>query len=55
MQVGALLLDEPLAQQLLHQVQTHFRIVEDRRVDALRAAPQLFLLVADRLRRTRLP
>ena len=34
---------------LLHQVEAHFRIVEDRRVDALRASPQLFLLVADRL------
>ena len=53
MQVGALLLDEPLAQQLLDQIEAHFGIVEDRRIDALRAAPQLFLLVADRLREFR--
>ena len=47
MQIGALLLDQTLAQQILHQVETHFRIVENRRVDALRASPQLFLLVPD--------
>ena len=48
-QVRALLLQQALAEQLLQQVVAHFRIVEDRRIDALRAAPQILLLVADRV------
>ncbi len=48
MEVVRLLLDQALAQQLLQQVEAHFGIVEDRRIDVLlRVTPQRVLLVAD--------
>ncbi len=51
MEVVRLLLDQALAQQLLQQVEAHFGIVEDRRIDVLlRVTPQHVLLVADRAR-----
>jgi hypothetical protein len=45
-QIGALLFDQALAQHLLNEIEAHLGIVEDRGVDTLRRAPQLFLLVA---------
>ncbi len=50
MEVARLLLDQPLADQLLQDVESHLRVVEHRRVDAALCTHQHFLLFAQRLR-----
>ena len=48
-QIDALAFHQSLAEQLLQQVEAHLGVVEDRGIDALRASPQLLLLLAHRL------
>ena len=49
-EIDALAFHQSLAKQLLQQVETHLGVVEDRRIDALRASPERLLLVAHGLR-----